>query len=309
MKLLTTSALSALVLCPFPALALDFGGGFSLTGDVELEYFTEGSGDDSTFGFVDLTLGWRSQSGGGLGFGADLALVQIEDLDGGVSGNAIWGGLVLTTGFGEFTVGNPRPLLKTMIDSPYVGGLRTFDLELSSLTGSSLETLLVFQEGVDSYGVSFMGGSDALTYGASYHALSQGPFDADVLELALTYQLGKTRIQAGAEVVDTPSFDSEKLLIGATYEADRWSAGLMISSFSQGTSDIDSLKLWGDYSVTEALTLGAQVMSIDGSSSQTLYGITGEYGFGAGGFAELGILDSDSSGSDAIYQASVGYRF
>jgi hypothetical protein len=42
---------------------------------------------------------------------------------------------------------------------------------------------------------------------------------------------------------------------------------------------------------------------------QTFYGLTGEYGFGAGGFAQLGAFDSENSGSDAIYSASIGYRF
>ena len=187
---------------------------------------------------------------------------------------------------------------------------RLLDLELATVTGSTLEGLVLFQEDVDSYGVSFKGTSGALTYGASYHKLEQGPFEADAIELVMTYQMGKTALVGGAEIIDTPSTDGEKLLLGATYTEDRWSAGALLTSASQGSSDYDSVKLWGDYSISDAFSVGAQVMSLNGNSSgQTFYGITGEYGFGAGGFAELGVFDSDDAGGDRAYQASIGYRF
>ena len=310
MNLFSSAAFSVLALGTMPALALDLGNGLSLTGNVELEYVSYSDGDDATVGFSDLTFGWRSQGGGALGFGVDLTLVNFEDFDDNEGRGAVWGGLVLTTGLGEFTIGNPRPLIETMITSPDIGGFRLLDLELATVTGSTLEGLMLFQEDVDSYGVSFKGTSGALTYGASYHKLEQGPFEADAIELVMTYQMGKTALLGGAEIIDTPSTDGEKLLLGATYTEDRWSAGALLTSASQGSSDYDSVKLWGDYSISDAFSVGAQVMSLNGNSSgQTFYGITGEYGFGAGGFAELGVFDSDDAGGDRAYQASIGYRF
>jgi hypothetical protein len=309
MKTASIPAVAAVAVClGGPALALDFGNGFSLVGDVELEYVSA-SGADQTYGYADLTLGWRSQGSGAVGFGFDLAFVGVEASDSNDSINAFWGGLVLTTSFGEFTVGNPRPLLKTMIVSPIVGGVGIFDRELALLTGSTLDVLVLISSDVDSYGVSFKGGSGDLSYGASYHKLEQGSFSADVVELAMTYQLGKTLIQGGAEFIDADSTNRQKLLLGATYVEDRWSVGALLTSSAQGSSDINSLKLWGDYSIAEAFTIGAQVQTLDTSSSQTFYGLTGEYGFGSGGFAELGMFDSDVSGSDTVYQASIGYRF
>jgi len=48
-----------------PALGLDFGNGFTLSGDIELEYITAGGSSNSfTVGYLDATLGWRNQAGG-----------------------------------------------------------------------------------------------------------------------------------------------------------------------------------------------------------------------------------------------------
>lgn len=308
MKIARLSAVAALATgLGAPAMALDFGSGFSLVGDVELEYLS-GSGDDSTYGFADLTLGWRSQGGGAVGFGFDVALVDIEFLDDSDRINAFWGGLVLTTSFGEFTIGNPRPLLTTMIDTPAVGGVRIFDLEIGSVTGSSLENF-AFSDGVNLAGLSFKGGSGDLTYGVSYHTFDFGGPDVDAIELALNYQLGNTLIQGGIEVLSVGSQSFEKVLIGATYADDRWSAGLLLTNSSQGGGDLSAIKVFGDYAITEAFTLGVQALNFTaGSSDNTYYGVTGEFGFGTGGFAELGAF-SFSGGGDTVYNASVGYRF
>ena len=51
---------------------LDLKNGFSLTGEVELEYaHFDGNGvNEATYAFVDLGLKWRSQSSNGFGFGS-----------------------------------------------------------------------------------------------------------------------------------------------------------------------------------------------------------------------------------------------
>jgi hypothetical protein len=52
------SCLATLLVTAAPAMALDFGNGFSLTGDVELEYYQTNSSDQS-LAFADMTLSWR----------------------------------------------------------------------------------------------------------------------------------------------------------------------------------------------------------------------------------------------------------
>jgi hypothetical protein len=307
MKLLGATALAVIVASSIPAVALDLGSGFTLTGDVELEYATDASGDDGTNAFADVTLGWRSQAGGSIGFGFDLDVVGFEDLDFGSSASAFMGGLVLTTGFGEFTVGNPRPLLATMIDTPSIGGLRIYDMQLQSLTGSTLE-LLELTSDASFYGASFKGTAGALTYGVSYHTIEEAD-GVRIFELAATYQLGKTLIQAAVESVDFGIGEIDKQMLGATYADDRWSAGLLLTSLSQSGTKVTTIKVFGDYEVSDAFKLGAQAVQIEvGGESDTIYGLTGEYGFGSGGFAELGAVES-TGGGDAIYSASIGYRF
>jgi len=134
--------------------------------------------------------------------------------------------LVLTTALGEVTLGNPRPLIKTMIEVPELGSYRFLELGLDADFSSTLEFVgLVFDEQL--YGVSFKGSSGTFGYGVSYHSVDQ--FDFDFLEIAATYQLGRTRFQAGFEATNLFGGSGEKFLIGATYEEDRWSAGVLLT--------------------------------------------------------------------------------
>ncbi len=290
-----------------PALALDFGNGFSLTGEVELEYLTS-DGDDTGLGWIDVTLGWRSQAGGAVGFGFDLTADSIQLLDTGDDFTAYWGGLVVTTGAGDFTIGAPRPVLDVLFDTPKLGGSSFFDFQLEQFTGP-LATFLVRQADLNAYGVSFIGTSGNLKYGV-YYGDVEGQ-DADIVQIAGNYQLGSTFIQGGAEVITTGSDDITTLLLGVTQDFDRFSVGAAISDISSSGAPFDgqTVKLFGDYQVTDALTLGVQVQNIDAVIDATLYGLSGEYGFGPGGYARLGVLDSDQSGSEAIFDAAVGLRF
>ena len=303
---LHTRALSILALASFatPALALDFGNGFTLSGDVELEYISS-NGSTESIGFVDATLGWRSQAGSAVGFGFDLTPVGFSFLDTGDTSSTFWGGLVLTTAVGEVTIGNPRPLLTTMINAPELGGYRILELEFSQITGSTLE-VIALQSDEQLYGVSFKGSSGALAYGASYHTVEGSA--ADILELVATYQLGNILIQSGAETIRGSGTSFNKFLIGATYAADRWSAGVLVSSANALGTDVTTTRLFADYAVSDALTIGAQKMSIDGPFSGSLYGVSAEYGFASGGFAQLGVIGS-SPGGDTAYTASIGFRF
>jgi hypothetical protein len=290
-----------------PVAAFDLGNGFSLIGEVELEYLTS-DGDDSSLGWIDVTLGWRSQGGGAVGFGFDLAVDSTQIFDSGDDITTYWGGLVVTTGVGEFTIGAPRPVLDTLFVTPKVGGSSFFDFQLKTITGPLASTLIKLQD-FDAYGVSFMGGSGDLRYGAYYGDLEG--VDADILQLALSYQVGATLIQGGAEMVNTPSGDITTVLLGATHDFDRLSLGVALSNIDGDAAGFDSetVQVFGDYQITDALVIGAQVLRVDGVTDGTLYGLTGEYGFAPGGYARLGVLDSDESNSDAIFDAAVGFRF
>jgi hypothetical protein len=287
--------------------ALDFGNGFTLTGDVELEYVSPDGGDDSTFGFTDLTLGWRSQGGGAVGVGFDLSLVSFHDLDSEFDESVFWGGLVLTTAYGDVTIGSPRPLLDQLPKTPDIGAARVLDLELGFLSGSTLAYFKLLDSDIDVYGISFKGASGAFNYGAAVHQADQGGDNADVIELVVGYTLDQVELYAAFENLDSGATDFQKFIVGGRYSADRWSVGAEATDFDVSGSSVSTFKLFADYNVTEALAIGAQALEISDGGNQRVYGLTGEYGFGSGGFAELGYFDVDGSG-DAV-TASIGYRF
>lgn len=311
MKHLRNVLLATAALAPVPAAALDFGNGFSLTGDVELEYVSPENSDDIPAGFTDLTLSWRNAGSGGLGFGVDLAVESVHDLDEGDDASAVWLGLVLGTSFGEFSVGRPRPLHDTMFDTPDIGATKLLDYELVFFRESLMSSLVLLADGtVNPYGLTYLGQSGGFTYGAGLHRVEDGSESIDFVELVAKYQMGATEVYGGIELADGDGGDLDKYIIGGSYDADRWLVGAQVLHFSEGPSDATSIKLYGEYEVTEALAIGLQVQDIDEFGDGTIYGISGSYSFGSGGFAELGFVsfDTDSGSSDAA-SASVGFRF
>jgi hypothetical protein len=219
-----------------PSLAYDFGNGLTLVGDVELEYLMPESGNDSGFGFTDVTLGWRAQSG----FGFDLTGVSAHFLDAGQNFSRIYGGLVFTTSFGEITLGSPRPLLDILSPAPDVGASRALTLEFGQLNGSFLAGVALFQSDSDPYGISLKGRSGNLSYGAAVHRADFVGTSAEFFELTGSYDMGQTRLYAGIELGSIGPTDLENVMLGALYKADRWSVGAEASLVSSGGAELES---------------------------------------------------------------------
>lgn len=306
MHLKTTAALAALIggFSAASATALDFGPGFTLTGDIELEYLVS-DGDDQTVGLTDLTLSWRSQSGGGLGFGFDLGVQSFHDFDDNSNPSILWGGLVLTTGFGEVTVGNPQPFLDTIADRPAIGGIDAYQVELGLFTGSSLSYFLLTAPSLDSYGVSFAGSSGDLSYGVALHRVEQGSDNAEVYSAMLAYSFGGTRVYAAFEDLREGGDSYRKIMLGGEYDAETFRLGANVTDLTIGATSEQTTELYAEYNVTDSFVLGAQVF--DFASVTTLYGISGTYGFAQGGFAELGYATDDDG--DDVVSASIGWKF
>jgi len=229
-------------------------------------------------------------------------------LDGGDDYTTFWGGLVLTTSFGEVTLGRPRPLLDTLSLTPDVGAVRIYDLELGAITGSFLAAQAQFDTGIDVYGVSLKGTSGAFSYGAALHHVDAGSDTAEVLELTGGFDAGDARVYGGYEMLDDGSDNLRKLILGARYGADRWAIGAELANFRSGSDDGTVYELYGEYEVTEGLAIGAQYKNYDDLFGDSLYGVSGIYSMGSGGFAELGYADI-SGASDGIVSASIGFRF
>lgn len=302
---------SGAVLLAAPTFALDFGNGFSITGEVELEYLTDFD-EDTSAAYGDVTLSWRSQGNGSLGFGFDLNPVAIAFLESGNSFSTLWGGLVMTTSLGDFTIGSPRPLFDSLSHAPVLAEARLIDLGFGQFTGSSLATArLLSGSNVDSYGVSFKGATGDLSYGAAYHVVDVSPSDVKFLELTVGYRMGATEIYGGVERTE-PSSGADattRTLLGAEYEADRWSAGLEAIHSSSGGTSATVFSLFGGYEVSENLSITALATDLsDVGAPGTLYGIGAEYRFGSGGFAQLGYAGGNGFGED-IATVSLGFRF
>ncbi len=303
---LSSVSLSALAALSSPALALDFGNGFSLTGEVELEAIDFGADSDSAL-WVDVTLGWRSQGGAAIGFGVDLGIDGFHNIDGGDQREVFWGGLVLTTAAGDLTVGAARPVLLDLFDLPKLGGSTLVDLELRSLTGPLAKAFAVGSD-EQLYGVSFRGISGDLSYAVSYHEPETAPIS--FLQAGVTYQIGNSLLKAGIEQVEIGGLDFTLLSLGGTHDFERFSLGLHLSEIVEGPGDLSSVQIFGAYQITDALIVEAMVQDVDSSSASFQgYGLTGEYGFG-GGYARLGVAEVDGLGTDdTVLDAAVGFRF
>ena len=311
MKFITKTAIAAAAsaLCGTSALAYDFGNGLSLVGSVELEY-VDYTGSSESFVFSDVTLSWRSQAGGAIGFGFDLSLDDVRSLDGG-SDNNIWASLVVTTGNGEFAIGRPRPVLDGMFVVPAVGGVDIYDLEVFGLFSGSYVASAALMSDADIVGMTYKGSAGALSYGVGLHHLSDGPMDADAFEAGLTYTMGSAQVFAAYESLDAPGPVSlDKVQIGARYDAANWSVGVLVSDLESGPFKGFSSNLFGDYQINDALSVGVQVTKFGGTifGDETLIGLTGTYSSAMGAFAELGVI-TDSDMSDEVFSASVGYEF
>lgn len=309
MRVLGLSSLAAFLAAATPGAALDFGNGFQLTGDVELEYFSSDDFDGSA-GFADLTLSWRSQGGAGLSYGFDLTVDTIQNFEEDTSFTNVWGGLVVGTGFGEFTLGNPRPLLDTLGNAPDLGAARLLSLETGLFTGSLIAFTMFVESDVDIYGASFRGDAGALGYGLSYHRLEGEGEEVDAFEAVATYEINQALLYAGFESQENSGGDGiTKLTLGARYDADRFFLGGELNDLdSDGGTEVSALELFGGYRVNDSLEVGAQFLDVSGSSDGQILGISGAYGFATGGFAELGYLHQLDDDEDA-FSASVGFRF
>lgn len=299
----------------FPAFSqgLDLKNGFTLTGEVELEYVHfDGEGtNQEVYALADIGLKWRSQSSSGVSIGVDVDLVGTDATGSESDWNKVWGGLVLATDLGDLTIGTPRSLIKTMIVAPNIGGFAAFERSNDSFGGSWLEPYGV-ADFVNISGVSFKGTKGALSYGASYSWISSdmpGDRKQEILELVAVLETGKIKLQAGFQQRELLNVSAIRRSLGATYTGDRFSAGVLRSETPSSFFPTSSTLIFADYDITDALTLGAQANQTQiGTFWTNFYGLTGEYTFANGAFAQVGLYSAPDY--DITHaNASIGFRF
>lgn len=293
-----------------PALALDLGSGFALTGEVQLEY-ADFAGNPSNGIFTDLTLGWRSQRDSGFGIGADVSFVDQRNMGNDIDRTALWGGLVLGSDQVEVTIGRPRSLIQTMLPVPEAGGFkRIFVRPNLRMEGRG------FVEDLDLSGVALKGKVGDLAFGAlSSKERIPGFFDIEYAEIVLQYTLNRLTLSGAWERSDILGidFDITRRYVGADYAGDGWSIGVqgVDEDYSSNFAfDIDAVYAYGEIDLAEDWTAGLQYAELRISTSKNRsYGATLEYSPVAGSFAQVGLYQILDRDVDRYLSASLGYRF
>ncbi|NJM83751.1 MAG: porin [Tabrizicola sp.] len=299
-------ALAALLIASagHPAFALDFGNGFSVVGEVELEY-ADFDGADDTFFAGDVTISWRSNGGNGLGFGADFTVDTFRSLDEGGDLTAYWGGLVVTTGFGEATIGAPRPVLDTVYDFPEFGTNSAINREVGFLSGSAIGLLSLAADETP-VGIGFRGSSGGIDYGISLHRMDIGANEITSTEIAARYTIGSTVFMGGLEIVDASAgSDLTNALFGMVYKANQLTLGLELTNRDAGGS-ASTARIHAGYDIGDALTVTGDYLQIDSDINTDLFSLGAEYRIGQTGFVEAGVTSGNSTD---VIDIGVGFKF
>ncbi len=282
-----------------PLQALDFGDGFSATGEFELEYFdVSGGGTGETLGYATADIGYQQPAGGFGGFiGFDAFTID------GDREIAIYGALSYSGGVGKLQFGVPRPALDDYLDTPTIGGLRFFDIALGNFSGSAITRAYLLADSDTPVGLRYDGTFGDARIGASYHRIE----DTDVFDIAANYQIGNVLLRAGIEHISGPGTDSTSFSLGAEATIGPVNAGVLLTDAGDITGQ-QVAQIYAVYSPIENLNLTGAVWAVDdGTDTETLYGLAADYTFAQGAYVEAGV--ADGSGGDSLYNLSLGLKF
>lgn len=304
------------IIATMPATAADLGNGVTVSGDFQYMFSRIDTGNDS-FGLADIGLSWRADQSGAFGFGADFELSSAKDFDGSstVSDTQIWGGAVVSTSFGELTLGNPRPRAGQISVAPILGnaGLHDRDLGLQGLSNVSFLDILSVQANGTSpsvYGAGFAGSSGALSYSIAMHRAENDVFLVDATEITLAYKSGAVHLYGAVETYDFGTTANRKSLIGANYTLDAWELGVEQMSSDLSGFDASRVMAYGTFAVNESVDLSLQVGSINDSADVfNTVGVSGTYAFESGAYVSAGYLSAKNTTLDKAASLTLGFTF
>lgn len=291
----------AVLLAGVPAVmqAQSMPEGFTYKGYVEAETLFANSNNE-TYGVAQLDFSYRSAAplSAGFGWGVDLGLDALAFE--GDSYHGLSGGVVLTFGAGQLTLGAPRSPFETLLDFPDIGGSRIIGLEL-------------FGIGEDIVRMSrLLGESDlrGLRYDHTFGAtdVSVGYFDAEgegLTEIALRHQMNNYTFVLGADVFNQ---DDSRILTGAVLaDWGKLDAGLKISSVDFGKSSGEIIHAFGSYAISDRLSATATVMRVQDFIGETIYGLSATYDITKNLYVRGGLVAFESD--DTVYSLTVGAKF
>lgn len=290
---------SALILgaSSLPSVALDFGNGFSTTGELEVELLSA-NGDSETLAYGSADLVYQ-QPGGGFGAFVGLDALSIS----GDSESIFYGALTYTADFGKFQIGAPRPLIDDYFDAPTLGGARFFGL-LLPVGRSFRSSIFAFGGNFDTpVGIRYDGTFGKLQAGASYDKFDGGTF----IDAAARLKLDTISFSGAVEQIESDNGFVQTLYhIGAEARLDKLTMGAIYTSL--GVAEQTVTHIYALYSPIENLDLTASYLMSDSIFSGTdAFGLSAKYAFANGLYAEAGYLDGFFGGD--LYTASLGFRF
>lgn len=298
MKHLGTASALAFIGMAAPVLALDLGGGFTLSGNLEYERLSVES-TDLGIGLLDADVSYQHSSGFG-GF------VGIETLSySGDSVEAFYGALSYSGDFGKIQIGAPRNVLDDYVSAPAIGGADFFDFQLAPFTGSILPVALLSGDET-AWGLRYDGTFGAASVGVSYHDVD----GASLVDAAINYSLGQTLLMAGVEQISESGFSRASYFLGAEHDFGQVTAGAILAD-SELIGDGQTVQAYVVYSPTERLDLTASMLHAElDSDGGDLYGVDANFDLTDIVYVEAGYLGGDLFGGNAdVYTVSLGVNF
>ncbi len=276
--------------------------GLEPDGRVELEFL---SGNDASNLVLSGDVMLRYRSGR---FGAEIGTDSDIVLDGNDSFTAFYAAGLIDTAYGEFAIGAPQSVADMLIDLPVFAGMQGLEAggllpsqPLALDAASAVGTIAKGQD-AQNYGLRYSTISGGLRYGASLHRFAGR--DGTLVEIAAEYTMGQTQIEGMLESRDLKGGLSG--LVAVSHDAGRYSLAASLSRQTI-TADGTTLRLGGEYRLSDQLFIGGSLARNDYGSEQYLYGVTAGWTFGNGAALSGGIAEGDDTG--LLMDASVGYRF
>lgn len=290
---------------------------FEITGWAALSYFEDPSNSES-FYYTDLDIvvaPGAFLSSAALGFA-----LGVEAL-GSSSGreHALYPTIFYDTSVGRFSAGIPRSVYdRGYLANELVSGSIRSDFELALLFSDSFVTVGYLKFGVDNpLGLRWDHEFGNTKVGASYHVFNEPTDNRHVLGLAFRHEFEaissfyQLAVFGGIERF-WDSMDSRiQASLGVEAETERGSVGVQLSH-SAFPSELENLRVFGSYNVTDSLSLRGEVGLVAFTDSNDGF-VSGQvrYDFNELFFVDATYVDFKNfpGQPDELWEVSIGVNF
>lgn len=271
------------------------------SGGFELEYLVQ-DGSNNTYLDGQIDMMHRGMSAGAVQLGFDLGVDATFDLTRGGEMYALYGAIVVDPGFGNFAVGAPRSIGGMLIDRPAFAGNKALS-NLADVVVPPVADSMSKLTKEQSFGLRYDNEAGALRYGASIQKVNEihGLF----VQAAAEYSFGQGQIEGLIE--NNTKEGGLSMLLGVNGTAGQFDYAVYAGD-QRTILDGTGLQASIGYAVSDSLRVGGDLARVDiGNSMTDLWGLSGQYDFAGGAYAQLGV--SDGEDTQALWDASIGFEF